>query len=97
MPDLSNVNQSVNTVFERSWSSASVSCRTEKPALQEPTAVKLIVQKFRQIYRDESGSTAIEYALIASFMGIMLLPATQLLSGTIINWYQTMIDYLDTF
>jgi pilus assembly protein Flp/PilA len=37
----------------------------------------------KKFLKDESGATAIEYALIAAFMGVMLIVAVPILSSAI--------------
>jgi pilus assembly protein Flp/PilA len=37
----------------------------------------------KKFFKDEAGATAIEYALIAAFMGVMLIAAVPVLSGAI--------------
>ncbi len=43
--------------------------------------------KFVRFIKDESGATAIEYGLIAAFMGVMLIAAMPLLAGAISNLF----------
>lgn len=45
---------------------------------------------------DESGSTAIEYSLIASTMGLMLIPFFQYFSSAFGTWGQTLSAAFDT-
>lgn len=43
-----------------------------------------------RLLRNESGATAIEYALIASFMGIALIAAMPLLAGAITGKFSSL-------
>lgn len=46
--------------------------------------------KFVRFMKDDSGATAIEYGLIAAFMGIMLIAAMPLLAGQISALFGTL-------
>jgi Flp pilus assembly pilin Flp len=51
-----------------------------------------IAKHARRFRSDESGSTAIEYGLIASVMGIMLIPTIGFFSGAFSNWATQLTD-----
>ena len=51
-----------------------------------------IAKHARRFRSDESGSTAIEYGLIASVMGIMLVPTMSFFSGTFSDWATQLTD-----
>ena len=42
---------------------------------------------------DESGVTAIEYALIASATGLSLVATLPLIEGNLVSMYQEILDY----
>ncbi len=49
-----------------------------------------ITDNIIKLLRDETGATAIEYALIAAAMGLALVPALSSLSGGINNLYNSI-------
>jgi len=51
---------------------------------------------FTRLLRDETGATAIEYALIASFMGIALVAAMPLLAGAISGKFSSLAVHIST-
>lgn len=55
-----------------------------------------IVGHVKRLNADESGATAIEYGLIASAMGLMLIPAINFFSGAFSSWAARIVDEFDT-
>ncbi|MGQ0483811.1 MAG: Flp family type IVb pilin [Hyphomicrobiales bacterium] len=55
-----------------------------------------IVRRIKRLRADESGSTAIEYGLIASAMGFMLIPFTSFFSGTFTTWATDLVNGFNT-
>jgi Flp pilus assembly pilin Flp len=49
--------------------------------------------KLKELLRDESGATAIEYALIASAMGLALIPAMASFSGEVSGAFGRILGY----
>jgi pilus assembly protein Flp/PilA len=45
---------------------------------------------FRKLLRDEAGATAIEYGLLAAFVGVALVTAMQGLGNSLNNTYNTV-------
>jgi len=56
-----------------------------------------VVEFFRSYSRDEKGATAIEYALIASILGIALLPVLTNTTSGIASLFTRVQGYFDTF
>jgi pilus assembly protein Flp/PilA len=49
-----------------------------------------------RVWRDDTGATAIEYALIASGIALAITVPLLLLSGTLDSTYQTIGSYLSS-
>jgi pilus assembly protein Flp/PilA len=49
-----------------------------------------MLKEFRKLIRDESGATAIEYALIASLIAVAIVTAATTLGGKISNTFGTV-------
>jgi pilus assembly protein Flp/PilA len=49
-----------------------------------------------RLLKDDSGATAIEYALIASFMGIALIAAMPLLAGAITGKFSSLAGHISS-
>ena len=45
---------------------------------------------FQDLLRDEAGATAIEYGLLAAFVGVALVTAMQGLGNSLTNTYNTV-------
>jgi pilus assembly protein Flp/PilA len=52
--------------------------------------------KFVRFVKDESGATAIEYGLIASFMGLALIIAMPWLAGAITGKFSSLAGHLSS-
>ncbi len=50
-----------------------------------------IAKQLKRLRSDESGSTSIEYAFIASIMGLMLLPVMKVFSGSFTGWANQIV------
>ena len=55
-------------------------------------AVIAIAKHAKRFRSDDSGSTAIEYGLIASVMGVMLIPTVGFFSSTFSDWAAQLTD-----
>lgn len=53
-------------------------------------------QGFRKFASDDGGATAIEYALIAGFIFLGLVPLIQMMGGSVNTMYETILSYFDT-
>jgi Flp pilus assembly pilin Flp len=51
--------------------------------------------KLQKMLRDDTGATAIEYALIAAAMGVALVPAMANFSGDINGVYGKILNYFN--
>ncbi|GAC1406623.1 MAG: Flp family type IVb pilin [Novosphingobium sp.] len=51
---------------------------------------------FQNLLRDEAGATAIEYGLLAAFVGVALVTAMQSLGNSLTNTYNTVGGKLNT-
>jgi pilus assembly protein Flp/PilA len=49
---------------------------------------------FLKFLADEAGATAIEYALIAGFLSIVIIPAVVILSGSLVATFETIASLL---
>jgi len=58
--------------------------------------VRAIISHLKRLGVDESGSTAIEYGLIASVMGFMLLPLAGFFAKTFGDWGTLIVDAFNT-
>jgi Flp pilus assembly pilin Flp len=56
-----------------------------------------VVQKLQTALSDDRGATAIEYALIASILGIALLPVLTNTTSGIASLFTRVQGYFDTF
>lgn len=54
-----------------------------------------LLLQFRAFLREERGVTAIEYALIASILGISLLPVLTNTTSGVASLYSRVQDYFD--
>lgn len=54
------------------------------------------MNKFVRFVKDESGATAIEYALIAAAMGLALVTAMPFLAGAISGKFQSLATSIST-
>ena len=52
---------------------------------------------FKTFLREENGATAIEYALIASILGVALLPVLSDTTTGVASLYTRVQGYFDTF
>lgn len=57
--------------------------------------MKLLLAFFRKLKRDDRGATAIEYALIASILGVALLPVLGDTSSGVASLFTRVQDYFD--
>ena len=57
--------------------------------------VSNILRQFQAFLREEEGATAIEYALIASILGIALLPVLTSTTSGVASLYTRVQDYFD--
>lgn len=64
-------------------------------ASMETGAVQLIHRILKKLGRDQRGATAIEYALIASILGVALLPVLTDTSSGIASLYTRVQGYFD--
>lgn len=55
---------------------------------------RTIALRINAYLEDESGATAIEYALIASFVFLGLVPLIQMMGGKVGDMYETILGYL---
>lgn len=58
--------------------------------------MRAIVRHIKRLRIDDSGSTAIEYGLIASAMGFMLIPFASFFSTTFSDWGALLMDAFST-
>jgi Flp pilus assembly pilin Flp len=58
---------------------------------------KRLKLKFEELLRDETGATAIEYVLIASVMGLAIIPAMANFSGEATGLYGRILGYFVNF
>jgi len=49
---------------------------------------------FFKFFTDKSGATAIEYALIAGFLSIVIIPAVVILSSTLVAAFEAVASFL---
>jgi Flp pilus assembly pilin Flp len=56
-----------------------------------------VVHKLQHVFSDDSGATAIEYALIASILGVALLPVLTNTTSGVASLYTRVQGYFDTF
>lgn len=54
--------------------------------------MRAIISHLQRLGADDSGSTAIEYGLIASVMGLMLIPFSSFFSQTFGDWGALLVD-----
>jgi Flp pilus assembly pilin Flp len=59
--------------------------------------VKYIIRLYGALIRDDRGATAIEYALIASILGIALVPVLTNTTSGIASLYTRVQGYFDKF
>lgn len=57
--------------------------------------MKLVSVILKRLKRDDRGATAIEYALIASILGVALLPVLGDTSDGVASLYSRVQDYFD--
>jgi Flp pilus assembly pilin Flp len=62
----------------------------------EPRDVTHIAGKFGKFLRDSKGATAIEYALIASIMGVMIVPVLSDTTSGVASLYATIRGLFDS-
>lgn len=55
-----------------------------------------ILQRLKNFGYDEAGVTAIEYALIASFIFLGLVPLINMMGGSVGIMYDKILGYFDT-
>ena len=55
-----------------------------------------IIAHWKRFCSEENGATAIEYGLIASAMGMMLVPAASFLAGSFTGWAAQIVDNFAT-
>jgi Flp pilus assembly pilin Flp len=65
-------------------------------AQRESRAVIAMMRHVKRLRSDESGSTAIEYSLIASVMGFMLIPFASFFAGTFSDWGAGLVAAFNT-
>lgn len=65
-------------------------------AQRESKAVIAIMRHFKRLRADESGATAIEYGLITSVMGMMLIPIVGFFSSAFSDWAAALVAAFDT-
>lgn len=58
--------------------------------------MRAIIRHIKRLDVDDSGSTAIEYGLLASIMGFMLIPFTSFFSKTFSDWGTFIVDAFNT-
>lgn len=68
---------------------------TGAQSFKERQAVITIVRLFKKVASDDRGATAIEYALIASILGIALLPVLSNTTSGIASLYIRVQGYFD--
>jgi Flp pilus assembly pilin Flp len=56
-----------------------------------------VVQKLQHALNDDCGATAIEYALIASILGVALLPVLTNTTSGIASLFSRVQGYFDVF
>jgi len=54
-----------------------------------------MIKRLKELWRDESGVTAIEYALIASLIAVAIIAATTQLGTTIGNKFNTIANNIN--
>lgn len=59
--------------------------------------MKYIIRLYGALIRDDRGATAIEYALIASILGIALVPVLTNTTSGIASLYTRVQGYFDKF
>jgi Flp pilus assembly pilin Flp len=57
--------------------------------------VKILLDYYTAFVKDEQGATAIEYALIASILGIALLPVLSNTTSGVASLYTRVQDYFE--
>lgn len=56
-----------------------------------------VVRKFQDIWRNDKGATAIEYALIASMFGLALIPVLGNTTSGVASLFTRVQGYFDKF
>jgi Flp pilus assembly pilin Flp len=59
--------------------------------------VRKLAQNHLRLIRDDSGATAIEYALIASILGLALVPVLVNTTSGVASLYTKVQNYFDMF
>ncbi len=57
--------------------------------------MSILLQQIQKFLKEETGVTAIEYALIASILGIALLPVLTNTTSGVASLYTRVQDYFD--
>lgn len=57
--------------------------------------MSILLQHIKQFLKEETGATAIEYALIASILGIALLPVLTSTTSGVASLYTRVQEYFD--
>jgi Flp pilus assembly pilin Flp len=82
-------------LFAAPWSIALA--KPERTGALECRTVTRIEQAFSHYLRDDAGATAIEYALIASILGIALLPVLTNTTSGMASLYTRVEGYFNRF
>jgi len=86
----------LNTSLNGPWSSAAVVAVYGKQAIMIGKRAGKAFEALRRMLRDDGGVTAIEYALIASILGIALVPVLSSTTSGVASLFTSVQGNFDT-